>query len=164
MTINAQLLVCDAAQVDSDGKLHILGGGAQVMPLPSPPHTLVVRLMLDAADALTGHRVLLRVIGPDGQPVRVPGGPPATGPAALPGPTMTPLQLLQELPALATSIEELPDWGPVTIPLLFGLGPQMPLGTGPHRWEVVVDDGEPIARAVVLFLPQEQQGGEAPAS
>ena len=159
MTITATLLVCDAGQLDSDGRLYLLGAGIQVVPVPSPPHTLVARLQLTPDEALRPHEVRLTLLQPSGQPVMVPGPSIAgSGPAAIPGTVSAqPLQLGQDLPVLAQSATDLPDWGPVVVPLLFNLGPGLPIGTGPHRWQVTVD-GQVLDEAVVLYLEQQQQG------
>jgi hypothetical protein len=153
MTIRAALLVSDAAQLDSDGRLYLLGAGVQVMPTPTPPHALVLRLLLDAAEALVPHEVRVALLDATGSPVLVPGAPSGgTGPAGLPGMVTTqPLQLGQDLPALAADVADLPDWGPVSLPLLFNLGPGLPVRSGPHRWQVTVD-GAVLDEAVVLFL------------
>ena len=159
MTIRAALLVSDAAQLDSDGRLYLLGAGVQVMPTPTPPHALVTRLLLDADDALVPHQVRLALLDPSGGPVLVPG-PPATGagPTGMPGMVTTqPLQVGQDLPALAGARTDLPDWGPVSLPLLFNLGPGLPVRPGPHRWQVLVD-GTLLDEAVVLFLEQQAAG------
>lgn len=157
MTIRASLLIADAAQLDSDGRLYLLGAGAQLLPLPTPPHTLVVRLRLDAQDALVPHEVRLSLLDPSGAPVLVPGPPQTTtGPAAIPGAMTTqPVQVGQDLPALAASAADLPDWGPIALPLLFALGPGLPVGQGPHRWVLTVD-GQQLDDSVVLVLQQQQ--------
>lgn len=156
MTIRATLLVCDAGQVDSDGRLYLLGAGTQVQPLPTPPHALIARLLLTADEALVPHQVRISLLGPDGGPVLVPGPAPAqTGPAAVPGAmTAQPLQLGQDLPPLAQDTSDLPDWGPVSLPLVFNLGPGLPVQPGPHRWQLTVD-GVQLDEAVLLFLQQD---------
>lgn len=156
MTIRANLLVCDAGQVDSDGRLYLLGAGTQVQPLPTPPHALIARLLLTADEALVPHQVRITLLGPSGTPVLVPGPAGATsGPAAIPGTVSAqPLQLGQDLPALAQSADELPDWGPVSLPLVFNLGPGLPVTAGPHRWQISVD-GVQLDEAVLLFLEQD---------
>ena len=157
MTVQGSLLVCDAAQADSDGRLYVLGAGTQVMPLPTPPHALMVRLRLSSDEALRPHEVRLGLFDGTGQPVLVPGPPiVATGPAAVPGAmSAQPLQLGQDLPALAASAADLPDWGPVAVPLVFNLGPGLPVQVGPHRWQLTVD-GTVVDDAVLLFLDQTQ--------
>ena len=159
MTVQGSLLVCDAAQADSDGRLYVLGAGTQVQPLPTPPHALMVRLRLSSDEALRPHEVRLSLFTSSGGPVMVPG--PAlmpTGPAAVPGAVSAqPLQLGQDLPALAASADDLPDWGPVAVPLVFNMGPGLPVQVGPHRWVLTVD-GTVVDDAVVLYLePQQDQ-------
>ncbi|HEU0103208.1 MAG TPA: hypothetical protein VFR07_12900 [Mycobacteriales bacterium] len=158
MTVQGSLLVCDAAQADSDGRLYVLGAGTQVLPLPTPPHALMVRLRLATDDALRPHEVRLALFEGSGSPVMVPGPAlAATGPAAVPGAVSAqPLQLGQDLPALAASAEDLPDWGPVAVPLVFNLGPGLPVRVGPHRWTLTVD-GTVVDDAVLLFLEQTQE-------
>ena len=159
MTVRGMLLVCDAAQADSDGRLYVLGAGSQVLPLPTPPHALMVRLRLTPDEALRPHEVRLALLDGAGSPVLVPGpAMQATGPAAVPGAmSAQPLQLGQDLPALALSAEDLPDWGPVAVPLVFNLGPGLPVRVGPHRWTLTVD-GEVLDDAVLLFLEPAQDG------
>lgn len=159
MTIRATLLPCDAAQVDSDGRLYLLGAGAQAMPLPTPPFTVLVRLRLTADEALRPHEVRVGLLDPSGLPVLVQTAAPAgTGPASVPGTVMAqPLQLGQDLPALTDNAQELPDWGPIVVPLLFNLGPGLPVRAGAHRWVLTVD-GVELDDAVVLLLDQTAQG------
>lgn len=157
MTVQGSLLVCDAAQADSDGRLYMLGAGSQVLPLPTPPHALMVRLRLTADEALRPHEVRLALFDGSGQPVLVPGPQiAATGPAAVPGAmSAQPLQLGQDLPPLAAAIDDLPDWGPVAVPLVFNMGPGLPVRVGPHRWVLSID-GTVVDDAVLLFLDQTQ--------
>lgn len=162
--MRASLLVCDAAQVDSDGRLYLLGAGSQVLPLPTQPHALVARLRLQAEEALRPHEIRLALLDATGQPVMVPGPAlAASGPASIPGTfSAQPLQLGQDLPALAPSVQDLPDWGPVAVPLVFNLGPGLPVRVGPHRWQLSID-GEVVDDAVVLFLEQPADGAAAQA-
>ncbi len=162
--MRASLLVCDAAQIDSDGRLSLLGAGAQVMAVATPPHALVVRLRLEAEEATRPHEIRIGLLDPSGSAVLVPGAPVAqTGPTAIPGVVAAqPLQLGQDLPALAPSVSDLPDWGPVAVPLLFNLGPGLPVRVGPHRWQLVVD-GEVLDDAVLLFLDQQAPDGSVQA-
>lgn len=158
MTIRASLLVCDAGQLDSEGRLYLLGAGVQVIPQPTPPHALVARLQLQPAEAMTPHEVRLTLLEPGGSPVMVPGQAMAsTGPAGIPGTVSAqPLLLGQDLPVLAADAADLPDWGPVVVPLLFNLGPGLPIRPGPHRWQLSID-GQVADEAVVLYVDQQEQ-------
>lgn len=160
--ISAQVLICEAAIVDSDGRLSMLGVGSPVLPLPTPPHTIVLRLLMDPPEAVRGHAIALRLHGPDGRQVRVPvqqSGP--IGPASLPNLATQPVELVQELPALVENVDDVPSWGPVVIPLVFNLPPQLPVGAGPHSWQLVVDgDAVPGSSAVFLAATIDQSAQE----
>lgn len=158
MTIRAALLVCDAAQMDSEGRLYLLGAGVQVMPQQTPPHAIVARLQMDPGEALAAHQVRLTLLEPGGQPVMVPGSAiPSTGPAGIPGTVSAqPLLLGQDLPALAADASQLPDWGPVVVPLVFNLGPGLPVRPGAHRWQLSVD-GSVTDEAIVLYVDPQPQ-------
>jgi hypothetical protein len=44
--IAAKLILCDAAQADPRGKIHMLGAGWSVVPSPTPPHAVAVLIQI----------------------------------------------------------------------------------------------------------------------
>jgi hypothetical protein len=67
------MLLCDAAEA-VNGKLYILGGGWSRLLLPDVPAnmSLAVKIAVPWNEANDPHRVIARLVDPDGQPVQVP--------------------------------------------------------------------------------------------
>jgi hypothetical protein len=67
--IEAQVILCDAAQADPTGKVHMLGAGWSIAPTPVPPHALAIMLRIPwdrANQQIAMHAILLTA---DGSPV-----------------------------------------------------------------------------------------------
>jgi hypothetical protein len=73
--IEAQFILCDAAQADPTGKVHMLGAGWSVTSSPTPPHALalLLRIPWDRANQKIQVRAVLE--DADGHPVTL-GEPP----------------------------------------------------------------------------------------
>jgi hypothetical protein len=70
-SIEAQMLLCDAAVADPSGKLHMLGAGWSMTGSPTSPQAVAVLLKIpwDRANERLG--MVMRLLDPDGRPVVV---------------------------------------------------------------------------------------------
>jgi hypothetical protein len=70
-SIEAQMLLCDAAVADPSGKLHMLGAGWSMTGSPTSPQAVAVLLKIpwDRANERLG--LVLRLLDPDGRAVVV---------------------------------------------------------------------------------------------
>jgi hypothetical protein len=71
--IEVTLVLCDAAQVDQSGKVHMLGAGWSTTGSPTAPSAVVVMLGIPWDRTNQKIHVALELTDDDGQPVIVPG-------------------------------------------------------------------------------------------
>lgn len=69
--MEAAFLLCDAAQVASDGKVYILGAGWRVIGPQMPPHAVVALITLEAHELGVVHDMRLELVDEDGHTVTV---------------------------------------------------------------------------------------------
>ena len=67
--IEAQVILCDAAQADPTGKMHMLGAGWSVTTTPTPPHALAIMLRIPWDRANQQIDVSAVLVDADGQPI-----------------------------------------------------------------------------------------------
>ncbi|HWE92311.1 MAG TPA: hypothetical protein VG317_22790 [Pseudonocardiaceae bacterium] len=70
--IQGQIILCDAAQADPNGKIHILGGGWSVTGSPTAPQAIAVLLKVPWDRTNEKIHVTLRLLDSDGHPVTLP--------------------------------------------------------------------------------------------
>jgi hypothetical protein len=68
-SIEAQVLLCDAAVADPSGKLHMLGAGWSMTSSPTSPQAVAVLLKIPWDRANQRLPIVLRLLDPDGRPV-----------------------------------------------------------------------------------------------
>jgi hypothetical protein len=69
------LILCDAAQTDASGKVHMLGAGWSVTGTPTAPSAVAVLLKIPWDRANEKLPLLLQLEDADGEPVTLAGGP-----------------------------------------------------------------------------------------
>lgn len=69
--ISAQLILCDAAQAESNGKLHMLGAGWSRTGSPTAPMALAVLLKIPWDRANEKIKMVFRLLDSDGHEVNV---------------------------------------------------------------------------------------------
>lgn len=124
--IEAQLLLCDAAVADPNGKLHMLGAGWSMTGSPTSPQAVAVLLKIPWDRSNEQLAMVLRLVDPDGRPVTV-ATPDGTQEVTMGGnieagrpPGVTPGSQLDA--ALAFSV------------------PSLPLAPGRYQWRLDVAD------------------------
>ena len=71
--IGFKVILCDAAQADPSGKLHMLGAGWTIMiGAPTAPHAVALMVQVPWDRANEPIPVLLELLDADGQPVQMP--------------------------------------------------------------------------------------------
>jgi hypothetical protein len=70
--IEAQIILCDAAQADPTGKIHMLGAGWSVTTTPTSPQAVAVMLKVPWDRTNEQIHVILRLLDGDGHPVLLP--------------------------------------------------------------------------------------------
>lgn len=68
-TIEATVLLCDAAAPEPSGKMHMLGAGWSITGTPTAPSAVVVLMKLPWDRGDTQLPILLRLVDADGHPV-----------------------------------------------------------------------------------------------
>jgi hypothetical protein len=120
------LLLCDAAQVDPSGKVHLLGAGWTVVGTPLPGLAVVVLVHVAWHETVTPHVLRLRLEDADGQPVLV-------------GPADAPRALLHEQTIVAPRPPGVPEGINIDVPVVVSFGPGMPLPPGRYVWRLEID-------------------------
>jgi hypothetical protein len=129
--VKATLILCDAAQADPAGKVHILGAGWTVVSVPAgaplPAHSIVAIVHVPWHETDTPHRLRLRLEDADGRPVMV--GPPD-----------------QLAPLVHDQLVEVhrppgaPEGITLDVPVVVSVGPGMLLTDGRYSWRLEIDD------------------------
>lgn len=131
-TIEATVLLCDAAVGDPTGKMHMLGAGWSITGTPTAPAAVVVLLKVPWDRAGGKLPVLLRLVDADGHPVTIDGRT---------------VGLRQEM-AVGRRPEVQPGV-PVDASFALNLGP-MTLPPGRYRWLLDIDEEQWSAGFTVL--------------
>lgn len=125
--MRATLLLSDAAQVDSNGKVHLLGGGWSVTSSPLGGFSVVVLIAVDWNETNRPHLAVLRLEDADGRVVTFPG---KTGERTA---------LRQEHRFEVGRPAGLPDGSSVDVPVVVNFGPGLPLTRGRYLWRLEID-------------------------
>ncbi|MGH8891355.1 MAG: hypothetical protein ACRDV3_16530 [Acidothermaceae bacterium] len=145
--MKATLLLCDAAQVDPAGKVHILGAGWTVVGVggdPSgsddgpeaggvppglpglPGQAVVAMLHVPWHETIESHFLRLRLEDADGNAVMV--GPPGEQRA-----------MVHDQPFSARRPAGAPEGITIDVPVVVSIGPGMPLKPGRYAWRLEID-------------------------
>ena len=141
--MKATLLLCDAAQVDPAGKVHILGAGWTVVgvggnpqgrdgnnesdPGPGLPGQAVVAMLhVPWHETIEPHFLRLRLEDADGNAVMV--GPPGDQRA-----------MVHDQPFTARRPTGAPEGITIDVPVVVSIGPGMPLEPGRYAWRLEID-------------------------
>lgn len=136
--VEAQFILCDAAQADPSGKMHMLGAGWSITHTPTPPHALAIMLKIPWDRANQPIQVSAVLEDGDGKPVTL-GQPPL--------PVRNDAQVEVGRPPGVAAGSMLPASFAVTVPPLA-------LRPGRYEWRVTVAEQEFVASFQVL--PQQQ--------
>lgn len=132
--IEAQFILCDAAQADPSGKMHMLGAGWSVTHTPTPPHALAIMLKIPWDRANQKIEVSAVLENGDGSVVTL-GDPPL--------PVRQAAQVEVGRPPGVAAGSMLPASFAVNVPPL-------PLAPGRYEWRVRVAEEEFAASFQVL--------------
>jgi hypothetical protein len=128
--VKATLLLCDAAQVDPAGKVHILGAGWTVVGggagVPLPGQAVVVLVHVPWHETVQPHSLRLRLEDADGMPVLI-------GPPDARHPLVHEQTLTVRRPAGA------PEGIEIDVPVVVTLAPGMLLAPGRYAWRLEID-------------------------
>ena len=128
--MKATLLLCDAAQVDPSGKVHILGAGWTVVGggvgVPLPGQAVVALIHVPWHQTIQPHFLRLRLEDADGNPVLV--GPPGEQ-----------HPLVHDQRFTARRPPGAPEGITIDVPVVVSLGPGMPLAPGRYAWRLEID-------------------------
>lgn len=128
-SVTCRMILCDAAQAEATGKLHMLGAGWSVLwpPIPATAVALLIQVPWDRTNQVIS--LVTDLVDSDGHPVTVPG---ANGE---PEPVRATGQIEMGRPPGVKPGTELSASFVVNVPSL-------PLGFGRYTWRVSID-GEP---------------------
>lgn len=80
--LDVQLILCDAAQADQAGKIHMLGAGWSMTSSPTAPHAVAVLIKVPWDRANEKMHGVLTLVDSDGHPVTVQVAPGQTNQVA----------------------------------------------------------------------------------
>ncbi len=139
--MKATLLLCDAAQVDPAGKVHILGAGWTVVgggPGGAlPAQAIVVLVHVSWHQTQRPHQLRLRLENADGRAVLV-GPPEARQP------------MVHEQMVAVQRPPGAPEGITLDVPVVVSIGPGMQLPPGRYAWRLEID-GETHEDWMVAF-------------
>lgn len=128
--MKATLLLCDAAQVDPAGKVHILGAGWTVVGggngVPLPAQAVVAMVHVPWHETVRPHYLRLRLEDADGNAVLV-GPPDARQP------------MIHEQTVVVNRPAGAPEGITLDVPVVVSIGPGMPLAAGRYAWRLEID-------------------------
>lgn len=128
--MKATLLLCDAAQVDPAGKVHILGAGWTVVGggngVPLPAQAVVAMVHVPWHETVRPHFLRLRLEDADGNAVLV-GPPEARQP------------MVHEQTVVVNRPPGAPEGITLDVPVVVSIGPGMPLAAGRYAWRLEID-------------------------
>ena len=128
--MKATLLLCDAAQVDPAGKVHILGAGWTVVGggngVPLPAQAVVAMVHVPWHETVRPHYLRLRLEDADGNAVLV-GPPEARQP------------MVHEQTVVVNRPAGAPEGITLDVPVVVSIGPGMPLPAGRYAWRLEID-------------------------
>jgi hypothetical protein len=129
--VKATLILCDAAQVDPAGKVHILGAGWTVVSVvPGSPllaHSIVAIVHVPWHETDRPHRLRLRLEDADGRAVMIGPAPDQLAP------------LVHEQLIEVRRPPDAPEGITLDVPVVVSVGPGMPLTDGRYSWRLEID-------------------------
>jgi hypothetical protein len=125
--VEVAFILCDAAQVSPDGKVHILGAGWRLCGPVLAPHAVVAIVTMESHEQGIEHEFLLELVDADGRAVTVPT-------------PQGPMTIRAEGQIGAESGPEAPDGAVADIPFVVPVGPGLPLQPGAtYVWQLWLD-------------------------
>jgi hypothetical protein len=129
--LQATLLLCDAAQADPSGKVHILGAGWSITQAapgnPLPPHAVVAIIHVPWNEANRVHIARLMLQDADGRIVQI-ETPNGTVP------------LIHEQQFEVGRPAGVPEGISLESPVVVNIGPGLPLPAGRYAWRLEIDE------------------------
>jgi hypothetical protein len=121
--VRAVVLVCDAAQADPGGKVHMLGAGWNITSHPLPAQAIVAIVGVPWHQSNVRHDVRLQLEDADGRVVTPNGGAPV---------------------AMEQTFEVgrppgVPEGTDLHVPIVLTLAPGLPIPPGGYMWRLFVD-------------------------
>lgn len=147
--IEAHIILCDAAQSDPSGKLHMLGAGWSITSSPTAPQAVAVLIKVPWDRANQPMPLSLQLLDGDGHPV------------LLPSP-------LGQTPVLVESSLEVgrppgvPPGSPIDASFALNVQP-MPLGPGRYQWRLTLAESDFEASFLVRAADGNSGGSSTPA-
>lgn len=125
------VLLADAAQTDTAGKLHALGLGWTVTSTPTPPAAVIAIVEVEWTETNMPYKIDFDLVDEDGHPVTIPG------------PMGESIALHFESEFELGRPPGLVPGTPLTVPFAVPLGAGIPLAPGKrYRWRVL-NSGQP---------------------
>ncbi len=136
--INAAIILCDAAQAEPSGKLHMLGAGWSTTPTPTPPQAVAVLIKVPWDRANQVLPLTLQLFDADGHPVLLPS----------PG-GLVPLRIESQFEVGRPA--GVPEGSPIDASFALNVQP-MPLVPGRYEWRMELA-GESFAAPFLVRSP-----------
>lgn len=125
--LEVQLILCDAAQADSGGKIHMLGAGWSVTSSPTAPHAVAILVKVPWDRANEKIHGTLTLVDPDGHPIE------------LSSPTNEPVTAVMEFDLEVGRPAGLEPGSMIDAAAAFNIGP-LPLPDGRYQWRLNLGD------------------------
>lgn len=140
--VRATLLLADAGQADSQGKVHALGLGWSITSTPTPPIAVAILIECPWDETNTKHQMLIELVDADGYPVSF-----RDDSLGNPEPAVRiegEFEVGRPAGALAGS--------PLRQPFVVNVGPGLPLVAGQKYEFRLRIDGEPMDSTLGAFM------------
>ncbi|MGH3991103.1 MAG: DUF6941 family protein [Pseudonocardiaceae bacterium] len=125
--LEVQLILCDAAQADPGGKLHMLGAGWSVTTTPTGPHAVAIMVKVPWDRANEKIHGALTLVDSDGRPLE------------LPTPSGTPTTVVMEFDLEVGRPPGLEPGSMIDAAMAFNVGP-LPVPSGRYQWRLDLGD------------------------
>lgn len=125
--LEVQLILCDAAQADSGGKVHMLGAGWSITSSPTAPHAVAILVKVPWDRANQKVHGTLTLVDPDGHPVR------------LPTPVSEPMAVVMEFDLEVGRPAGLEPGSMIDAAVTFNVG-SLPVPSGRYQWRLDIGD------------------------
>jgi hypothetical protein len=130
--VRAQLILCDAAQADPSGKVHILGAGWMVTQTPLPPQAVVAIIEVGWNESDEMHSARLQLEDADGRIV-------STGDPEHPQPMLFDQKFQVGRPV------GVPEGTSTHAPIVLNMAPGLPVAPGTYMWRLLLDGESDVA-------------------
>lgn len=149
--MNVQVLLADAAQTDSSGKVHALGLGWTITSAPANPMAVIVRVSFDSGEDQEPHVCVVRLLDEDGKPFGLQGTEGET----------VPLEVTSVI-TVEKNADHLPS-APMVASIAFNVGGGLPLKPGQqYEWAAEIDGRTHDTWSAPFFTrPKESDGSES---